>query len=151
MARVRYMFMAGLSIDTWSLPEIILKDILILSWKLKLWPSRLKKKWKIKWQDCLGGSGRLDFEIWRKLSKKFRSWLISTFRACATSVRELKIVNTYFLILIFKKTSLLFLLKSGRHGYKVVVWRVAIVGKQRAPMAKPARLWPLGASQIPWT
>ena len=30
-------------------------------------------------------------------------------------------------------------------------WRVAIVAKRRAPMAKPTRMWPLGTIRIPWT
>ena len=35
--------------------------------------------------------------------------------------------------------------------FSILEWRVAIVTKQRAPMAKPARVWPLGTILIPWT
>ena len=35
--------------------------------------------------------------------------------------------------------------------YSALKWRAAVIGKWRVPMAKPARVWPLGANRIPWT
>ena len=66
----------------------------------------IEKKWKVKWHNCLGWSVRSNFGIWRKLANFWKPvpYLITTFKAYATGVREPKKQCEIMVSSIFPKT-----------------------------------------------